>query len=155
MKFVRKKFVSYLLRSLVCGVVLLFLLWYLIPTCSLYREDMSWSSVLRDRHGDIIFVSLTEDDRYRIKVPLQKIHPSMIEATLAYEDEHFFSHPGVNPLSVIRACVGQLQGISRGGGSTITMQYARLRFGLKTNHIGGKLEQMLRSFQLEKYFSKD
>jgi penicillin-binding protein 1C len=153
-KIVRKKLARYLLRSAICGVGLLLFLWYMIPTCSLYREDVSWSTVLRDRHGEIIFVGLAKDDRYRIKTPLEKIHPSMIEATLAYEDEHFFAHPGVNPLSVLRALAGRLQGISRGGGSTLTMQYARLRFDLKTNHIGGKWEQMLRAIQLERHFSK-
>ena len=155
MKIAKKKFLRYLLRSITCGVVMLLFLWYMIPACSLYKEDVSWSTVLRDRHGEIIYVGLAKDDRYRIKTPLQKIHPSMIQATLSYEDEHFFSHPGVNPLSILRAFVGQLQGVSRGGGSTLTMQYARLRFDLKTSHMSGKLEQMLRAFQLERHFTKE
>lgn len=143
-----------LLRALACGAALLAILWYLIPACSLYREDISWSPVLRDRHGEIMHVSLAKDDRYRIKVPLGQIDPRMIEATLLYEDEHFFSHPGVNPFAILRAILGQVQGVSRGGASTLSMQYARLRFDLKTNHLSGKCAQILRALQLERHHSK-
>ena len=41
------------------------------------------------------------------------------------------------------------------GGSTITMQLARLRFSLDTRSIGGKLLQIARAIQLERHYSKD
>jgi penicillin-binding protein 1C len=138
------------------GVILLLLgvLWLMIPRCELYREDLTWSPVLRDREGKVLNLGLTGDDRYRIRISLHEISPTMQRATLAYEDEHYFSHPGVNPLSLLRAVVGRFQGVSRGGGSTISMQYARLRFQLKTRTISGKLKQILCAIQLEKYFTK-
>jgi penicillin-binding protein 1C len=148
-----------ILRRLIfsSGIILLLLgiLWLTIPRCELYREDLTWSPMLRDRDGRALHLGLAKDDRYRIKVSLNDISPAMRRATLAYEDEHYFSHPGVNPLSLIRAVAGRLQGVSRGGGSTISMQYARLRFGLSTRTIPGKLQQILCAIQLEKYYTKE
>ena len=148
-----------ILRKLVLGsgigLLLLGILWLTIPRCELYREDLTWSPVLRDRDGNVLHLGLAKDDRYRIRVPLDEVSPTMRRATLAYEDEHYFSHPGVNPLSMARAVVGRFQGVSRGGGSTISMQYARLRFQLKTRTISGKLQQILCAIQLEKYYSKE
>lgn len=148
-----------ILRRLIFGsgivVLLLGILWLMIPRCELYREDLTWSPVLRDRDGKVLHLGLAEDDRYRIRVPLDEISPTMRRATLAYEDEHYFSHPGVNPLSLVRAVAGRIQGVSRGGGSTISMQYARMRFQLKTRTIPGKLHQILCAIQLEKYYTKE
>lgn len=148
-----------ILRGLVLGsgivLLLLGILWLTIPRCELYREDLTWSPVLRDREGKVLHLGLAKDDRYRIRVPLDEVSPAMRRATLAYEDEHYFSHPGVNPLSIARALLGRFQGVSRGGGSTISMQYARLRFQLKTRTVSGKLQQILCAIQLEKYYSKE
>ena len=148
-----------ILKSLILGsgilLLLLGILWLLIPRCELYREDLTWSPVLRDRDGKVLHLGLAKDDRYRIQVPLGEISPTMVQATLAYEDEAFYSHPGVNPLSLLRAIGGRMQGVSRGGGSTISMQYARLRFDLSTRTIAGKLQQILCAIQLEKHYSKE
>ncbi len=148
-----------ILRGLILssGIVLLLLgiLWLTIPRCELYRDDITWSPVLRDRDGKVLHLGLARDERYRIRVPLEEISPTMRRATLAYEDEQYFSHPGVNPLSLIRAISGRLQGVSRGGGSTISMQYARLRFNLSTRTIPGKLQQLLCAILLEKYYTKE
>jgi penicillin-binding protein 1C len=150
----RKKFLKALVLGSCIISALLGILWCLIPRCELYAEDVSWSPVLRDRDGGVLHLGLANDDRYRIHVPLDQISPTMVQATLAYEDEGFYSHGGVDPLSLLRAIGGRLQGVSRGGGSTITMQYARLRFKLSTRSIFGKLQQILYAIQLEKYYSK-
>ena len=131
------------------------MLWLTIPHCELYREDLTWSPVLRDREGKVLHLGLAKDERYRIRVPLHAISPTMVRATLAFEDEHYFSHPGVNPFSMLRALIGRVQGVSRGGGSTISMQYARMRFHLSTRTLVGKLHQMLCAIQLEKHYSKE
>lgn len=148
-----------ILRGLILGsgttLLLLGILWLLIPRCELYREDLSWSPVLRDREGKVLHLGLAKDERYRIRVPLEEISPTLVKATLAYEDDAFYSHPGVNPLSLLRAIGGRLQGVSRGGGSTISMQYARMRFQLSTRTFVGKLQQILCAIQLEKYYSKE
>ena len=78
----------------------------------------------------------------------------MVRAVLLYEDRHFYRHPGVNPLSLLRASAGMLGGARRMGGSTITMQVARLRLGLSTTTLSGKFAQMARALQYEYHYGK-
>ena len=85
---------------------------------------------------------------------MNEIAPEMVRAVLLYEDRHFYRHPGVNPLSLLRASAGMLGGARRMGGSTITMQVARLRLGLSTTTLSGKFAQMARALQYEYHYGK-
>jgi len=113
------------------------------------------SKALFDSEGKLLSLSLTRDDKYRLFTPYGDISPELIESTLLYEDKHFFSHFGVNPISTFR---GALQTILRPskpvGGSTISMQLARLLVGLQTRSISGKLKQMFWAVVLEAHYSK-
>src|SRR5205823_14849657 len=82
--------------------------------------------------------------------------PELIRATLQYEDKYYQQHPGINPIALGR-CAIELARSQRviAGGSTITMQLARLRFHLRTRTIAGMLTQMFRALQLERNYSKD
>ncbi len=129
--------------------------WWLCPKPSLYPEGLAFSRALEDREGHLVHLALTPDGHYRLYTPLKDISPALVTTTLALEDQHYRSHPGVNPLSMLRALRGVVTGTRRGGGSTITMQYARLRFGLHTTSLSGKTGQMLRALQLARHYSKD
>ena len=63
-------------------------------------------------------------------VPLAAMSPALVDAFLLKEDRWFYWHPGVNPVALARAAVRTYGGSARQGGSTITMQLARLRGGL-------------------------
>lgn len=117
--------------------------------------DKSFSTVVVDRDGSLMRIALTDDDKYRIRMPLSEVPPEALEAVIAYEDRWFWQHPGVNPVSVLRAAIGTVFGSRRFGGSTITMQVARLAFHLKTNTVAGKLRQMYLALLLERHFSKE
>lgn len=100
-------------------------------------------------------LSLADDERYRVYTPLHQISPELIEMTLLYEDRYFFAHPGVNPIALLRAAWGTyIGGERRLGASTITMQLARLRLGLDSSGIWGKLQQMERALAYELHYSK-
>ena len=129
--------------------------WSLLPKPSLYPEALTYSRSISDRDGKLIHLALTPDAKYRLQTPLSQISPNLIKATLALEDQHYYSHLGVNPLSMMRALGGVISRTRKGGGSTITMQYARLRWGLRTTSIWGKSLQMFRALQLERHYSKD
>ncbi|MBX7208945.1 MAG: penicillin-binding protein 1C [Verrucomicrobiaceae bacterium] len=129
--------------------------WLLCPQPALLPPSTAFSPALLDRDGHIVHLALTNDGKYRLKTPLADISPNLVSATLAMEDRHFHSHPGVNPVSLLRGAWGMISGTRQGGGSTITMQYARLRFGLRTKSITGKFVQIARALQLERYYSKD
>jgi len=150
---------SPLLRRTLAAICLLLIIslaaWFLCPKPSLYPETIAFSHALEDRDGHLVHLALTPDGKYRLRTPLREISPALVTATLRLEDQHFRSHPGVNPMSMLRALWGAVTGSRKGGGSTITMQYARLRFGLHTTTFTGKLTQMLRALQLSRHFSKD
>ncbi|HZR78616.1 MAG TPA: penicillin-binding protein 1C [Chthoniobacterales bacterium] len=130
-------------------------IWLALPKPPLL-DGISFSQVVRDRNGKLLRITLSSDQKFRIWTSLQKISPDVISATLRYEDKHFVSHPGVNPISLARCGVNLLRfNRAAAGGSTITMQLARLRFHLHTRSVSGKLEQILRAFELERHYSKD
>ena len=94
-------------------------------------NQAGFSQAVTDRNGHLIRLTLSSDEKYRLSVPLSEIPSTMIEATLLQEDAWFRWHPGVNPVSILRAFrTTYLGGSRRVGGSTITMQLARQRFGM-------------------------
>lgn len=117
-------------------------------------ERIASSTAIFDRHGRLLRLTLASDHQYRLWTPLEDISPELIEALLLHEDQHFYLHPGFNVASLIRAAVSSYSGGPRVGGSTITMQLARLMYGLNTRTISGKLEQIVRAVQLELCYSK-
>ncbi len=138
------------LAALLCGAV-----WLALPRTSLYPERITWSRLTLDRQGGALDLSPAGDGRYRLKISSAQVSPALKQAVIAYEDRRFPAHGGVDFLSLLRAAAGYLAGIDAGGASTLTMQVARLRFGLDTRTLPGKAEQMLRAWQLEKYYTKD
>ena len=127
--------------------------WLFLPKPPLL-DSVSFSRCVRDRNGELLRVTLTSDQKFRIWTPLSQISPELIDATLQYEDKYFARHPGVNPVALIRSGFGVLRGGARTGASTITMQVARLRFHLQTRTPLGKLRQIVRALELERHYSK-
>lgn len=96
------------------------------------------------------------DDRgvWRYPTDVSRVSPNYIDALLTYEDRWFYHHPGVNPFALARAAWQWLRhGEIVSGGSTLTMQVARLRYP-GGRGVGGKLIQMLRALQLDWHYSK-
>jgi penicillin-binding protein 1C len=142
-------------RSLALLGMTAYVIWLLLPKPPLL-DGIPFSQCVRDRDGKLLRVALSTDQKFRIWTPLQKISPDLINATLRYEDKYYARHPGVNPIALAR-CAIDLARFHRAtaGGSTITMQVARLRFHLHTRTVPGKLEQILRALELERHYSKD
>lgn len=99
-------------------------------------------------------MGLTPDEKYRVRVRLHEVSPYAVHAVLLYEDRYFYRHVGVNPFSLLRSALSMLAGSRRMGGSTITMQVARLRLALSTQSVGGKLMQIARALQYEYHYEK-
>ena len=97
------------------------------------------------------------DGRWRLPVDARTgVDPGYLKLLLAYEDRRFRSHAGVDPLALGRAA---LQLLTRGhivsGGSTITMQLARLMEPRRERSVYAKLRQMVRALEIERQLSKD
>ena len=150
------------MRSVVWKVVfglmalplLLFWLWLAAAPKPPLLDGVDFSPLVLDREGEPLRMGLTSDEKFRLRVRLDEIAPEAVNAALRYEDRHFYRHPGVNPFSMLRAGLSMLGGSRRMGGSTITMQVARLRLGLSTTTVAGKLEQMARALQYEYHYEK-
>ncbi|RMR41389.1 transglycosylase domain-containing protein, partial [Pseudomonas savastanoi] len=92
---------------------------------------------------------------WRYPVSNEQVSPYYLEALLTYEDRWFYSHPGVNPLALVRATWQNLSGARVvSGGSTLSMQVARL-LDPHSRTLSGKFRQLWRTLQLEWHLSKD
>ena len=147
----RSRALAALLAPLACAV----LAWALVPKPALYG-DIPFSTLVTDREGRPLKLVPAQDGRYRLFTELDDIAVVAREATLLYEDRGFYRHPGVDPLALARAAWTTYARRTRVvGGSTITMQLARLRFHLDTRTVFGKLVQSARALQLERQYGKE
>jgi len=108
-----------------------------------------------DRNGTLLRAYTVADGRWRLTTSLDGVDPSYLAMLVAYEDKRFYDHSGVDPLAMLRA-VGQAlwHGKVISGGSTLTMQVARLLEDGPTGEIIGKLRQIRVALALEQRLSK-
>lgn len=113
------------------------------------------SPVILDRHGRLLFPFLNEKQQWQFPIPLEKIHPKVIQATLATEDKRFYRHYGVDPVALTRAVIQAIrhQRIVSGA-STLSMQVAK-HLRSSENRYLDKLWQILDALQLERNASKE
>ncbi|MDR3407630.1 MAG: penicillin-binding protein 1C [Methylovirgula sp.] len=108
-----------------------------------------------DRDGKLLRAFTMPDGRWRLPVSLPDVDPRFVAMLLAYEDHRFYEHHGVDPEALARAAA---QFATRGrivsGGSTVTMQVARLLEPRKERSAAAKLRQMARALQLEQQYAK-
>ncbi len=116
--------------------------------------DPAYARVVLDMKGRPLRAFADTSGVWRYPVTLEQVSPRYIEALLGYEDRHFWRHPGVNPVAMVRGVWQWLRyGRAVSGGSTLTMQVARL---IEPYHrsVPGKLRQMARALQLEWHYDK-
>jgi penicillin-binding protein 1C len=118
------------------------------------------SVTVLDREGTILRQRVAEVGGRERWVPLARISPHLVSATLAAEDHRFWSHGGVDAWGVLRALWLDLRaGRLAYGGSTITMQLVRLLDpgprprGLRA--LGAKLREAVAAARLERVAAKD
>ncbi len=113
------------------------------------------SVIVLDRQDRLLRAFTTRAGRWRLPVTPDQVDPRFIKMLLAYEDKRFYRHFGIDPLAQLRA-LWQLLRHRRviSGGSTLTMQVARLLEPRENRSLRAKLRQMVRAIQLERRFSK-
>ncbi len=140
--------------GLALSYLLLLIILRCLPAPTLF-DWQTWSTAYLDQDGQLLRLTLADDDTYRLQSDLDSVSPALIQATLLYEDQHFYEHSGIDFMAVGRAAwhtyVVQNRQI---GGSTITMQVARLSQGFDSSNIPGKLQQMLYALWIEAHYSK-
>jgi penicillin-binding protein 1C len=115
----------------------------------------SRSTVVLDRHGQLLRPFATPEGRWRLPVETADVDPRYLAMLQAYEDTRFERHRGADPWALLRAA-GQFAVSGRvvSGGSTLTMQVARLLEPRDERTLGAKLRQIVRAVQLERRFAK-
>lgn len=113
------------------------------------------STEMRDRDGALLRLYTVADGRWRLSVGAGAVDPRYLEMLIAYEDRRFYRHAGVDALALLRAA-GQALANGRivSGGSTLSMQVARLLEDSGTGRLAGKLRQMRVALALERRLSK-
>lgn len=113
------------------------------------------STEVVDRDGALLRAYATPDGFWRLDTRLDQVDPQFVNMLIAYEDKRFFEHDGVDPLALLRAAK-QFAGNGRivSGGSTLSMQLARLIEPRESRSFGSKLLQALRALQIERRLSK-
>ncbi|MFO1174770.1 MAG: penicillin-binding protein 1C [Paracoccaceae bacterium] len=112
------------------------------------------SAEVLDRNGVLLRAFTVADGRWRLDPgPVDPLFTAML---LSYEDRRFYRHGGVDPLALARAAAQALwHGHVVSGGSTLTMQVARLLEDSGTGRWTGKLRQIRLALALERRLSKD
>jgi len=117
-------------------------------------KAMRASPVVLDRNGVWLRALPVDDGRWRVRADLSRTDPAFVRHLLGVEDARFYLHPGIDAPAVMRALLSNLHaGGIVSGGSTITMQTARL-LAPHPRSYGGKLIEALRALQLELRYSK-
>ena len=115
------------------------------------------SQVIRSETGEIINLRLTSKGFWREKVFLSDLDPDLIRTLIAYEDQRYWTHHGVDPLALVRATFDYVKsGEISSGASTLTMQTVRLMDpNLARRTFTTKLQQMLAAIRLDAHWSKE
>jgi len=145
---------------LLAGAGVAYGLWHYGRTLPDYQQlaDYSPAVMTRVHAADGSLIAEYARER-RLFVPIEAIPKRVIEAFLAAEDKNFYSHSGVDPLSVLRAVYVNVRNIGRNrrpvGASTITQQVAK-NF-LLTNEVSveRKIKEAILAFRIERAFTKD
>ena len=119
-------------------------------------RDVAFSTRVVDRDGRLLRAYATGEGRWRLPARSADVDPRFFAMLFNYEDKRFRAHPGVDPLALVRAAI-QLgsSGRIQSGGSTLTMQVARLLEPRSGRSFTAKLRQIVRAIELEQALSKD
>ncbi|HEY8270258.1 MAG TPA: penicillin-binding protein 1C [Pseudobdellovibrionaceae bacterium] len=148
-----------------CGVLTLSLIsWIATPSADkIIRLSLGSDRVLLAANGDLLQNLRTDFKKRRLAWhPLQRFPESLQRAVVSAEDQRFFSHWGVDPLSLGRALLANIQGKRLQGASTITMQLSDLiqenvllhNQVIKKGSVFHKFAQITRAFFIELKWSK-
>jgi penicillin-binding protein 1C len=119
-------------------------------------ERLEFSTAVVDRDGRLLRPYATAQGRWRLPARADGVDPRYLALLIAYEDKRFREHAGVDPVALLRATA---QIVAHGhivsGGSTLTMQVARLLEPRSERSLAAKLRQIVRAVEIERRLSKE
>ncbi len=135
--------------------ILLIFVAFLIFTPVPSFEDTSYATVLESSDGSLLGARIAQDGQWRF--PLEDtVSEKFKQAIIYFEDEYFFWHLGINPVSIGKALVQNVRaGKIKRGGSTLSMQVARLYRGNRPRTFPEKIIELFLTLKLELSLSKE
>ncbi len=120
------------------------------------NEAEAVSPEVLDADGQLLRAFATAEGRWRLKTDVSDVDPQFVRMLVAYEDQRFYEHAGIDVWALGRAA---LQFVSNGrivsGASTLSMQVARLIEPRESRSFSAKLLQIARAVQIERRLSKE
>ena len=118
--------------------------------------NLQFSPRVTDRNSRLLRAYTTSDGRWRLPARIADVEPRFFDVLFAYEDRHFREHHGVDAPALVRAALQFVgSGRIRSGGSTLTMQVARLLEPRSGRTLAAKFRQIVRAIELERMLTKD
>ncbi len=118
-------------------------------------QALEYSTVVLDRQGRLLRPYAIAEGRWRLRAMPNDVDPRYLKLLFAYEDKRFYAHSGVDPLALARAAwQWAINGRIISGGSTLTMQVARLLEPRNERTLLVKLKEIARAIELEYALSK-
>jgi len=127
-----------------------------IPSISDFQNrEVAQSTKIYDRTGNVLLYDVHGEEE-RTSIPLDQISPYIQQATIAIEDQSFYSNSGIDPLSIIRALWADLTSASYAqGASTITQQVVKNALLTTDKTLTRKIEEIILALRLTRAYSKD
>jgi len=138
----------------VLGVWILFLIVEIPSIENFQSRAIAQSTKIYDRTGQILLWEIHGEER-RTVVPLDKISRNVQNATIAIEDDSFYSHWGIRPLSILRAFFADIVLGQHQGGSTITQQLVKNTLLTPEQTFTRKLKEVIAAIKIEAVYKKD
>ncbi|NND63370.1 MAG: penicillin-binding protein 1C, partial [Flavobacteriaceae bacterium] len=131
---------------------ILFLVWLFCLPKPLFQDENS--TVIHSREGKMLGARIAEDGQWRFP-KMDSVPERFKESILLFEDEHFYKHPGFNPVSMAKALWQNLTTDKRRGGSTLTQQVIRLSRKNQKRSYTEKVVEIFMATRLEAGYTKD
>ncbi|MBM3256871.1 MAG: penicillin-binding protein [Candidatus Liptonbacteria bacterium] len=148
------------LGALLLGVAAAFLFYFSLrrdlPSVEqILHRQVAQSTKIYDRTGKILLYEISGGER-RTVVPIEDIPKHLQEATIAVEDENFYTNPAFDWKGILRAVYVNLRtGSFSQGASTITQQLARNAFLTPEKSVIRKLKELILAVEINKHYTKE
>lgn len=117
-------------------------------------RQMESTTKIYDKTGKVLLFAFREKIR-RTEVPLSKISPNVVKATISIEDDQFYNHGGISFRGIVRAFYINLFSSKTQGGSTITQQVVKNALLTQEKTLERKIKEIILSIKLEQALTKD
>ncbi len=139
-----------ILKYFLLGLVILLIVTIGVLTYKgydMYKKAVTESSLI----AKVAEIKLSEN-----YVPLSEIPQMYIDAVVSVEDHRFYTHPGIDLISIGRAFIYDIKTWSLSqGGSTITQQFAKNEYFTQEKKLTRKIAEVFMAFEIERNYEKD